>query len=1242
LLLSLDTGGTFTDALAVTDGAWRRVKVPSDGSIRARASGAVGSRSVALEIPSWVPEPARFLVACTLEKDGWRSAIDACNVESSGARVTLASPLADCWDRTPVRLETPFDAPLVAVHALVGAAPGDPLPDLELRVATTRGTNAMLERAGARVGLLVSEGFEDLLAIGDQTRPDLFARRVTKPPPLADRTVALPERTLADGTVRRRPTRDDLRRACARLRAEGVTAVAVSFVHALAFPAHERLVAEWLADEGFADVAVAGALSAHPRYLTRTETAVAHAAVAAPMRRFLGQIATCVPATRTFVLTSAGGLQRADRFMARDSFLSGPAGGVAGIAAVAARTGTTKVLGLDMGGTSADVARFDGAFQYRYETRVGPARVAAPCLAIETVAAGGGSIASIVRGEMRVGPASAGARPGPACYGLGGPLTLTDIQLLRGRIDPARATVPLSRERAEAALAAVLGHARAEGHAIGRDEALEGFVAVADERMASAIAAVTIREGFDPKEYALVPFGGAGGLHACGLADRLGMREIVFPADAGLLSARGLLAAAVERIARRAVLEPLAACAARLGDHLAVARDEARALVEADVGGAPTIVDGPATVAVRLVGHDLSFDLPTDLLAPSADALAAAFADAFRRTYGYAPPERALEVEAVTAVARTETPTLAREATSASWRTADGALAVGRPIDGPALLTDLGSTAYLAPGWRGELLASGDLRASRTVAAAARPAAAPAARELFAARVESIANAMGETLRRTAFSTNVKDRLDYSCAVLDARGSLVVNAPHLPVHLGAIGSCVRAVVEAIPLRPGDVAVTNHPAFGGSHLPDVTVITPVFVGAGSASRLVGYVANRAHHAEIGGTRPGSFPPQAASLAEEGVVIPPTLVVAAGASRLGAIRTLLETAPHPTRAVDENLADLEAAIAANALGARMLAETAERYGVDGLSERFDDILARSEAIAVAALAALGDAERTAIERLDDGAPIAVRVVPARDGRRTTIDFTGTGPTRGDSFNAPLAIVRSATLYALRLLVGEEIPLNEGLLRAIDLVVPEGFLNPRFDPDPRRCPPVVAGNTETSQRVVDTLLRAFGVAACSQGSMNNLLFGNERFGAYETIAGGSGATPDGQGADAVHTHMTNTRITDPEVFERRLPAIVREFSIRRGSGGAGRFRGGDGVIREIEFRERVEVSILAQHRVERPYGVLGGRPGASGRQTVRRADGTVFALPGVVALTCETGDAVRLETPGGGGWGQSVDQG
>ncbi|MBL9149898.1 MAG: hydantoinase B/oxoprolinase family protein, partial [Phycisphaerae bacterium] len=829
MLLSLDTGGTFTDAIAVADRAWRRVKVPSDGSIRAQATGAPSSALVRLEIPSWVPAPARFLVACALEREGWSSPIRACNVENGHVTVVLASPPPAAWDRAPVRVLTPFDAPLLAVHALVGAAPGDPLPDLELRVATTRGTNAMLERAGARVGLLVSQGFEDLLAIGDQTRPELFARRVVKPRPLADRTIALAERTLSDGSVRARPSRDDLRRAADRFRGDGITAVAVSFVHGLAHPGHERLVAEWLRDEGFEDVAVASALSAHPRYLTRTETAVAHAAVAAPMREFLAQIATRVPATRTFVLTSAGGLQRADRFMARDSFLSGPAGGVAGIAAVAARTGTANVLGLDMGGTSADVARHDGAFEYRYETRVGPARVAAPCLAIETVAAGGGSIASIVRGELRVGPASAGARPGPACYGLGGPLTLTDVQLLRGRIDPARATVPLSRERAEAALAAVLAQARADGHAIGRDEALEGFVAVADERMAGAIAAVTIREGFDPKDYALVPFGGAGGLHACGLAERLGMREILFPADAGLLSARGLLAAVVERFARRAVLEPIAACATRLVEHLRVARDEARALVRADAGDASAIVDGPATVAVRLAGHDLSFDLPW---APHADpeaSLAAAFAAAFRRTYGYPPPARPLEVEAVTAIARTEAVAHARDDLASAWRTSEGPLTVGRPIDGPALLTDLGSTAFLAPGWRGELCPSGDVRAVRLgEPVATAPSTSPAARELFAARIEAIANAMGETLRRTAFSTNVKDRLDYSCAVLDAHGSLVVNAPHLPVHLGAIGSCVRAVVAARPLGPGDVAVTNHPAFGGSHLPDVTVITPVHV------------------------------------------------------------------------------------------------------------------------------------------------------------------------------------------------------------------------------------------------------------------------------------------------------------------------------------------------------------------------------------------------------------------------------
>ncbi|MFO0828414.1 MAG: hydantoinase B/oxoprolinase family protein [Phycisphaerales bacterium] len=1244
--VAIDTGGTFTDAIAIApNGAVRRAKVPSDGALKVRASGERGARSLRLELPSWLPAPERFLPRCRLRTTEGDLPIETCDADGA---CRLATSLPVRLDGAPAAIATDLDAPLLAVHVLVGAAPGDALPPMELRLATTRGTNALLEGRGARVGLVVSRGFGDLLLIGDQSRPQLFATSIVKHQPLAAATVAINERRLADGSVRAAPRRDDVRAAAATLRAAGVTSVAISFLHALRDPAHERVVADWLREEGFADAVCASALSDSPRYLTRCETAVAHAAVTPVIRAFLDDVAKHVPRERTFMLTSGGGVQRAERFLARDSLLSGPAGGLVGVAAAARRCGIAKVLGLDMGGTSADVARFDGEFRYRFETRVGAARVASPSLAIESVAAGGGSICRVHRGELRVGPDSAGARPGPACYGFGGPLTLTDVNLLLGRMDPSRTIVPLSIAAAESVFESVRRDAeRQRGRPIERDDLLRGFLAVADERMAGAIEAVSLREGEDPREYALVPFGGAGGQHACALAERLGMSSILFPADAGVLSARGLLGTSVERIARRAVLAPLGSVASMLDPWMRALQSSAAEAVRADVGlgvsdgdepnAQAAIVEGPCTAAVKLVGQDRPLEIPFG----DAAALRAGFAAAFRRLYGYAPPERELEVEALTAVMRATAPLVVepqrspREARSRSlgamqvWERVD--LPKGQRIEGPALLVDDGSTAYLAEGWSAEALPGGDVLASRGASAARRGDAASADVDLFACRLEAIALGMGEALQRTALSTNVKERLDYSCAILDRDGQLAVNAPHLPVHLGALGACVRGVTTTLELRPGDVAVTNHPAFGGSHLPDVTVITPVFAG----TELLAYVANRAHHAEIGGTRPGSFPPSATCLVEEGVVIAPTLLVERGQPRLDRIEALLRGGPYPSRGVEENLADLQAAIAANAHGAALVARLAERYGADGLARRFAAVLDRAEHAMRATLAARGPRETRAVEHLDDGTPIAVRVSIGSDGR-AVIDFEGSGPERRDSFNAPLAVVRAATLYGLRLMIGEDVPMNEGLLRRVDLRVPHSLLNPRFDADPRRCPPVVAGNTETSQRVTDVLLKAFGLAACSQGTMNNLLFGNERFGAYETICGGSGATAQAGGADAVHTHMTNTRITDPEVFERRAPVIVRRFAVRRGSGGRGRSRGGDGAVREIEFREPVQVSLLAQHRVERPFGVDGGEPGAVGRQWIERANGTREVIGGVCAIDLGAGDAIVVETPGGGAWG------
>ncbi len=1234
--IALDTGGTFTDAIAIApDGSWHRRKVPSDGSIPCHLTSAAPNAAW-LEVPWWLPRPASFLIGFELTwPDGTRRRIvGATRTNEPPLAIELDAPISHRIGqvRATAAPHAPLDAPMIAVHSLVGVLPGEGMPAMELRLSTTRGTNALLERRGARTALCITAGFEDLIEIGDQSRPELFARAVRKRAPLCDVVVGVDERMLADG-VRRALTDEAIERAIDALRAANVESVAVALVHGLAHPGHEDRLVAAIRAAGWRDVVGAARLSESPRFLSRVETAVVHAGVAPVVRDYLANVATRVSPQTTFMMTSAGGLQRADRYLARDSLLSGPAGGVAGVAELGRRIDRRRLLGIDMGGTSTDVARYDDGFHYRFETRVGGARVAAPALAIESVAAGGGSVCACVRGELRVGPASAGARPGPACYGNGGPLTLTDVNMLLGRMDATLGSIPLSVAAAEEACDALLAVARREcDPAMTRDQLLEALIAIADERMAAAIASVTVREGADPRDYTLVPFGGAGGQHACALADRLGIGEIVFPADAGLLSARGLLGARIERFASRSLLRPLLACIGDLDAIVASVEEEAGQALIADVGERPWSI-AQRMVSVRLDGQEQALELEYH----RPEAIAGAFATAFARLFGYPPPQRALVVETVRVVAAAPSPLPiesrrpARVTTGGATTMHRDALVAGSALAGPALLVDQGSTAYLARGWRATVTPDGDVLAVRDAATGADPRRGAGELDLFACRLESIATSMGELLRRTALSTNVKERLDFSCAVLDRRGTLLQNAPHLPVHLGAMGVCVRGVAAALSLRPGDVAVTNHPAFGGSHLPDVTVVTPVFAGA----TLVGYVANRAHHAEIGGARPGSFPPDARSLAEEGVVIPPMLLVERGVARFDAIEALLRGGRFPSRAVPENLADLRAAIAANAHGARDVAALAEHHGAERLAALGDALLDRAERALRTTLAARGHGRYEALERLDDGTPIAV-AVELRDGA-ARIDFTGSGPVHPRNFNAPLAIVRAATMYVLRLLVDDDVPMNEGLLRPIELVVPEGFLNPPFDRNPERSPPVVAGNTETSQRVTDALLRAFGLAACSQGTMNNLLFGNERYGAYETICGGSGAIEGADGASAVHTHMTNTRITDPEVLERRCPVVVRTFAVRRGSGGAGRWRGGDGVVREIEFREPAQISLMAQHRVEAPYGAKGGDEGARGRQWHERADGTSVPVEGVVAIDCAAGEAIRVETPGGGGWGR-----
>ena len=1006
-------------------------------------------------------------------------------------------------------------------------------------------------------------------------------------------------------------------------------------------------------------------------------------------------------------MTSSGGLVDSLNFRGRDSILSGPAGGIVGFAAVAKTEGFHRAIGFDMGGTSTDVARYDGRFEYQNETTKAGVRIMTPVLAIETVAAGGGSVCGFDGTRLFVGPQSAGASPGPACYGGGGPLTVTDLNVFLGRVPQQHFPFQLDSQ----AIQRQLQHLQQQVASAGisqQDSSLqdlaEGLLKIANDNMANAIRRVSIAQGYDPADYVLVSFGGAGGQHACQVAAALGIPRVLVHPLSGVLSAYGMGMADVRAIRQQSILKPLSpetlsALQTNL-QHLTV-----EAVNEITAQGVATTQIPPVQhfAELRYAGTDTTIRMEfTD----QVDSLRQTFEAEHRRLYGYVRPGRAIEIATITVEAvgqsslslrsfdnpadfpsstppaHTESPnkpTSSQAAENSSHRQFTTTwfyglphktpihlrqdLVDGQKIFGPAIICEPTSTVVIDPGCQAVVSASGAvlIEISRSTsdqnltAAANTPMANtvsqtrlnnqtnlskseltvdPIQLEIFSNQFTSIAEQMGEMLRRTSISTNVRERLDYSCALFDDDGNLVVNAPHVPVHLGAMGETVRAVVADHPdMRPGDVFVTNDPYRGGSHLPDVTVITPVFVD--QETTPVFYTANRAHHAEIGGIRPGSMPPISTNLAEEGVLIRSCKLVDAGQSCEERLRQILTSGPHPSRAAEDNLADLAAQVAANECGCHLLRQLVSGTSLNAVSaymKHLQDASARKMRLA---LQQLGNCSRQFVDYLDDGTPICV-TIRISDGH-ATVDFTGSGDVHPGNFNANRAITTSATLYTMRCLLNEDVPLNAGVLQPITLIIPPGILNPPAGPTPETTPAVVGGNVETSQRIVNALFGAFELAAASQGTMNNLTFGDDTFGYYETICGGAGATATADGADAVHTHMTNTRLTDPEILEQRFPVRLRQFSIRQGSGGAGQHRGGDGIIREIEFLKPVHVSMLCQSFVHPPYGLRGGLPGKSGlNELLAPANGTFQPVGGSFHGTTDAGCILRIQTPGGGGWG------
>ncbi|WP_266366059.1 hydantoinase B/oxoprolinase family protein [Tellurirhabdus rosea] len=1231
----IDTGGTFTDGIArEPTGELRRVKVLSSSCLRGRitAEGRV-------EAP-WLTAPIFTDYRITILETGEQSRI----VGLSADGLLRTEPALQSPFPATVELSSGEEAPVLAARLLTQTRLGQPFPPLEMRLGTTRGTNALLEKKGGRVALLVTKGFRDLLRIGTQQRPDLFQLAIPPAEVLYQHVLEVDERTAADGTILRALSEDEIRRLVDWVREQAADAVAVSLLNAYRNPASEQRLKDALRSAGIGPVTISSDISSAIHYVSRTQTAVVNAYLSPVLNDYLANLRRQLGGHPVRVMTSAGGLVRADLFQPKDSLLSGPAGGVVGAGKIARMLGH-HVLTLDMGGTSTDVARYEGDVDYRFTTRINQFELQLPSLSIETVAAGGGSVCWFDGVRLRVGPQSAGASPGPACYGGGGALTITDVNLLLGKLSPAHFSIPFFPEKARQALRTVQNQLREQTGEIPDEQTLlRGFERIANEAMAGAIRKISVARGFDPKEYALLVFGGAGGLHGCSVADLLGIKTLILPFDAGLLSAYGIGHTPLKRMASRTILQTLsdfAESAPAVAEELIRA---ATAQLQDETGPQTATSVQEITLKLRLQGQESTLDVPFSERAESD------FRVLYQSRYGHLPENRAVEVERmvvwVSTIGEREIPArkppvfrLLRPPKSGTYPVYEaGSLEEGDVFDGPALLLNKTSSSFIEAGWRVTVWAWGNAVAERMQEPAADNASGAGQgaiqAELFTRRFMAIAEEMGAQLQRTAFSVNVRERLDFSCALLDADGYLVANAPHIPVHLGSLGVCTRLVLQQLTLGPGDIAITNHPRFGGSHLPDVTLIMAVFSGEG---QRIGYVVNRAHHAEIGGKVPGSMPPDAVRLTEEGVVLAPQYVVRNGEflwEGENGLAAQFVGAAYPTRALTENRADIEAAIASLKAGETVLRALAEKVGPAEVQKQMQR-LRQTTAETLRNLLRRHEGKLfRAEERLDDGHRIAVQIRVEKG--EITFDFSGTSAVHPHNLNANVSILYSAILYVLRLWVAEDIPLNEGLLDPVRVRLPDAsLLNPVFPDNPADCPAVVGGNTEVSQRLVDTLLKALGLAACSQGTMNNFLFGNEAFGYYETIGGGAGATQSADGRSAVHQHMTNTRLTDPEELERRYPVRLREFAIRPNSGGAGERRGGDGIIRELEFLEPVQVTLLSQHRVERPYGLGEGEAGQPGRQFLSHPDGQTEELPGIFTRAVQPGQRIRIETPGGGGY-------
>lgn len=1249
--ISIDTGGTFTDCVATdNEGLDYRYKILSNSSLRGEIVEQLSPVLFKVKAAWFLKRDILKGYTLQILNDTFQAKVLSFDVETN--RLSIDTPLPERFQNQVLSFAlTAFEeAPVLGARLITQTGLAETFPPIQMRIGSTKGTNALLEQKGAKTAFFVTQGFKDLLVIGNQSRPDIFALNILRPEPLYSEVISVKEQIDKDGKVIQAIDTSLLESQAQRLQNEGFTAVAVCFKNAYRNDIHEK-TAQAILSKYFQFINISTELSKQIKFLNRAETTVVNAYLSPIIKTYIQNISSQIPDKHFKVMTSAGSLVNAHHFHPKDSLFSGPAGGVVGASVIAKATGFQKIITFDMGGTSTDVARYDGNFDYQFSQKIGNAQIFSPSLAIATVAAGGGSICSYDGFKLSVGPESAGSMPGPACYGAGGELTITDVNLLLGRLDIQQFSIPVFPIKAEQKLGELLESISLKtGKKVAKEEILEGLRAIANEKMAETVRKISIAKGYALDDYALVAFGGAGGLHACGIANLLNISTILLPKDAGLLSAFGISKAHVERFAEVSILEIFTANLYQtLAQSFKKAEEEVILQLENDGIERSNIHFKNHYLYLRFKGQDSSIEIEW----LGFEEVLEAFKSKYKAIFGHWIESRAIEVESIRVIAceqseeeenflsenikvyQPEVSHFVKAYFNQQWELVPvylrENLQAGAVINGFALLLDRFSTTVIEQGWTLQIDAKGTaiIQKESNDLITLEIDNQETQLELFTNRFMSIAENMGVLLQRTALSVNVKERLDFSCALLDAQGELIANAPHIPVHLGSLGVCVRSVLKQIDIQEGDVVITNHPKFGGSHLPDVTLISSVY---NAEKQLIGYVVNRCHHSEIGGIRPASMPPYSKNLAEEGVVISPMYLVKNGEIQWESITEILTNATFPTRALEENLADLNAALAANRNGEEALQALVKEHGLEKVHFYMNRLKTYSESRMREKLQQFGRGVYKAEEFLDNNAPLKVQV--SIEENHCTIDFTGSANTDSGNLNANIAIVNSVVIYVLRLLLNEKIPLNDGILKAVELIIPEkSILNPEYSDNPAECPAVVGGNVELSQRLTDTLLKAFGIVASSQGTMNNFLFGNAKFGYYETICGGSGAGEGFNGTSGVHTHMTNTRITDAEIMELRYPVYLNRFEIREDSAGEGKYKGGEGIVREVTFLEEVEISLLRQHLKTQPYGINGGKAGQVGKHILNRKDGTSTTDNEV---TPKAGDKLTIWTPGGGGFG------